>query len=133
MKYVLVLGRFLYSLIFLFTMKGNFTSHAIEFAESKNVPLAFIMVPLSGIIAIIGGLSILLGYKAKIGGWLIIIFLIPVTFLMHAFWNETDPMQIQMQVGNFMKNMALIGAAIYITYFGAGPISIDSLISRTGS
>jgi putative oxidoreductase len=105
---------------------GHFSSGTIAYAASAGVPMASIMVPLSGIIAFIGGLSIVLGFKTKIGAWLIIIFLIPVTFMMHKFWTVSDPMAQQMQMANFMKNMGLIGGALFLTYFGAGPISIDN-------
>jgi putative oxidoreductase len=130
MKYLIVIGRFLYSLIFLMTIRSHFASATIAYADSKAVPFASILVPLSGIIAIAGGLSILLGYKAKTGGLLIIIFLIPVTYCMHDFWNQTDPMQMQIQMGNFMKNMSLLGGAIFITYFGSGAYSLDKFTDK---
>jgi putative oxidoreductase len=126
MKNLVVLGRILFSLIFLGTIMSHFTSGAASYAQEKGVPFAFILVPLSGIIAIAGGLSIAFGYKAKIGAWLIVIFLIPVTLMMHAFWKETDAMQMQMQMTNFMKNTSMLGAAFLIAYFGAGPCSLDN-------
>lgn len=130
MKYLIVVGRFLYSFIFLMTIKSHFASATIAYAAAKGVPMASLLVPLSGIIAIAGSLSIILGYHAKFGGLILILFLIPVTFYMHAFWNETDPMQMQMQMGNFMKNMSLLGGAIFITYFGSGAFSLDKFTHR---
>src|SRR4051812_24351712 len=112
MKYITVLGRFLYSSLFIFAGFGHFSTASIGYAASQGVPLANIAVPLSGVMAILGGLSILLGYKTKFGALLLIAFLLPVTFSMHAFWSVTDPMQQQMQMAMFMKNMALTGAAI---------------------
>ena len=99
---------------------------AVGYASSQGVPLASFLVPFSGVMAIVGGLLILLGYKAKWGAWLIVAFLIPVTFMMHAFWKETDPMQKQMQMVMFMKNISMLGGAFLITWFGAGPVSFDS-------
>jgi len=125
MKYLVLVGRILFSLIFLMTLMGHFKQQTIDYACAQGVPAASYLVPLSGIIAIIGALSIILGYKAKAGAWLLVIFLIPVTFYMHAFWKETDPMKIQMQIANFMKNISLIGASLLVTYFGSGPLSID--------
>jgi putative oxidoreductase len=49
------------------------------------VPTASVAVPLSGIIALLGGLNILSGYKAKYGAWLIVLFVVPVTVMMHNF------------------------------------------------
>jgi putative oxidoreductase len=126
MKYLVLLGRFFYSLIFLLSIANHFSSSTIEYAAGKGVPMASIIVPVAGIIAFAGGLSILLGYKAKWGAWLIVIFLIPVTLMIHNFWTITDPMMRQMQQVNFMKNISMLGAALLIAYFGAGPLSIDS-------
>jgi len=92
--------------------------------------LASIAVPLSGVVAIAGGLSILLGYRAKLGAWLIVLFLIPVTLLMHKFWIVTDPMMAQVQMILFMKNVSMLGGALLISQFGAGPFSLDARRSR---
>jgi uncharacterized membrane protein YphA (DoxX/SURF4 family) len=46
--------------------------------------------------------------------------------MMHAFWAETDPAMAQMQQINFMKNVSMIGAALLIAHFGAGPVRIHS-------
>jgi putative oxidoreductase len=128
MKYVPLLGRILFSTIFIDSGIKHFTSGVINYAASAGVPMASVAVPLSGIIALIGALSILLGYKAKWGGWLIVLFLVPVTFMMHAYWSVSDPMQHQMQVAMFMKNMSMLGGAFIIAYFGSGPLSLDELV-----
>jgi putative oxidoreductase len=83
-------------------------------------------VPVSGLPAIIGALSILLGYRAKVGAWLITLFLIPVTFMMHKFWTVSDPMMAQIQMIMFMKNIAMLVGALLISQFGAGPLSLDA-------
>jgi len=126
MKYTLLLGRILFSLIFIMSSFGHFGEQSIGYAASKGVPIASILVPLSGIIELVGGLSILLGYKAKYGAWLIVLFLIPVTFMLHNFWTITDPMAQQMDMAAFMKNISMTGAALMIAYFGTGPLSIDN-------
>jgi len=79
-----------------------------------------------GVISLVGGLSILLGYRAKIGAWFIILFLIIVTPIMHKFWGLTDPTMAQVQMINFMKNLSMLGGALLITQFGAGPWSLDA-------
>ena len=117
MKYTVLLGRILYSLIFLNSGLFHFSGMAVGYASSQGVPLASFLVPFSGVMAIVGGLLIVLGYKAKWGAWLIVAFLIPVTFMMHAFWKETDPMQKQMQMAMFLKNISMLGGAFLITWF----------------
>jgi len=127
---VVALGRFLFALIFLMAGANHFNKQTIGYAASQGVPLASIAVPLSGVLAIVGGLSILPGYRAKIGAWLIVVFLVPVTLMMHKFWTVTDPMMAQIQMIMFMKNVSMLGGALLISQFGAGPFSVDARRSR---
>ena len=133
MVYLVPLGRFLYSGIFLMTVFGHFSAGYVGYAAQAGVPAPGLLVPLSGVIAILGGLSITLGYKAKIGGWLIVLFLVPVTLTMHNFWAVTDPMMRGIQMGMFWKNVSMLGAALLITHFGAGPISLDARRGAPGA
>jgi len=71
----------------------------------------------------------MLGYRARLGAWLLVLFLVPVTVIMHNFWAVTDPMMAQMQLGFFLANVSRIGGALLIAYFGAGPLSLDALAS----
>jgi putative oxidoreductase len=131
--YLVPLGRFLYSAIFLMTIFGHFSAGYIGYAAQAGVPAPGLLVPLSGVIAILGGLSITLGYKAKIGAWLIVLFLVPVTLKMHAFWAVPDPMMHGIQLALFWKNVSMLGAALLITHFGAGPVSLDARRSAPGA
>ncbi|PYP51915.1 MAG: DoxX family protein [Gemmatimonadetes bacterium] len=126
MRYIVAVGRVLYSLIFLMTILGHFSQGYIGYAAQAGVPAAALLVPLSGVIAIAGGLSVALGYQAKLGAWLLVLFLVPVTLAMHNFWTVTDPMMRGMQMALFMKNVSMLGAALLIAYFGAGPVSLDA-------
>ena len=128
-KTVVLLGRIFFSLIFLAAAPNHFAKQTIAYAASQGVPLASLAVPLSGVIAILGGLSILLGYRARLGAWLIALFLIGVT-PMHNFWAVHDPVMAQMQMIMFMKNLAILGGALLISQFGAGPMSLDARRSR---
>jgi putative oxidoreductase len=125
MKAIVLLERILFSLIFLVSSVGHFSAHTIQYAAAQGVPLASILVPVSGIVAVLGALSIALGYKAEAGAWLIVIFLLPVTLIMHQFWVAGDPATQQMQLAMFMKNISMLGAALLIGYFGSGPLSVD--------
>ena len=123
---VALLGRFLFVLIFLMSSPMHFSRQTIAYAASQGVPLASIAVPFSGVLALAGGLSILLGYRAKIGAWLLILFLAAVTPMMHNFWTVADPMMHQMQFIMFMKNLSMLGGALFISQSGAGPWSLDA-------
>lgn len=126
MVYLVPAGRFLYSAIFLMTVLGHFAQSTIAYATQQGVPAAGLLVPLSGVIAVAGGLSVALGYKAKIGAWLLVLFLVPVTLMMHNFWAVPDPMMRGVQQAMFMKNLSMLGAALLIAHFGAGPVSLDA-------
>ncbi|GIV53730.1 MAG: hypothetical protein KatS3mg039_0248 [Candidatus Kapaibacterium sp.] len=131
MRYFPLLGRVLLCLLFLVSgITFHFTSDAIQYAEAQGVPAASLLVPLSGVLAIVGALSVMLGYRAKLGAWLLVIFLVPVTLMMHNFWAIADPMQRQVQMIMFMKNLGLLGGVLLIAYWGAGPISMDNRQSQ---
>jgi putative oxidoreductase len=126
MNYIILTGRIFYSLIFLMASFSHFSQKTIGYAAAQGVPLASIAVPLSGIMALLGGLSIAFGFKAKWGAYLLVLFLIPVTIMMHNFWAISDPMMAQIQQVMFMKNLALLGSALFISQMGSGPLSLDN-------
>ena len=68
----------------------------------------------------------LLSAAARFGAWLIALFLVGVTPMMHRFWTVPDPTMHQMQMVIFMKNLAMLGGALVITQIGSGPWSLDS-------
>jgi putative oxidoreductase len=125
-KYVVLAGRICFTAMFIFAAPGHFTARDVAYASQAGVPAAALLVPLSGLIALVGGLSIALGYKAKLGALLLVVFLIPVTVAMHPFWAVTDPMMGQMQLAMFLKNLSMLGGALVIAYFGSGPLSLDA-------
>src|ERR1700684_3179879 len=83
---IVFLGRLLFALIFIMSGPRHFISSTIAYAAAQGTPLASIAVPFSGLLALLGGLSILLGFRAKIGAWMIVLFLVGVTPMMHKFW-----------------------------------------------
>ncbi len=126
MRYLFPTGRVLYALIFITASPRHFTHEGIQHASDLGVPLATLLVPLSGLMAIAGGLSVAFGYKARWGAWLLVAFLVPVTLMMHAYWKLHDPAAIHVQQAMFAKNISMLGAALLLTQFGAGPASIDA-------
>ncbi len=126
MRAIVPLGRVLFALIFVASIVGHFSSAEISEAAAHGVPLATILVPLAGIIALVGGVSVMLGYRARFGALLLLVFLVPVTLVMHKFWGLPDPQMAMLQKINFMKNAALAGTCLLIMYHGSGPYSLDS-------
>lgn len=125
MKYIFLIGRILFSLIFIVKPLEHFSERMINHGAAMGLPMANVFVPFWGIVAILGGLSILLGFKAKIGAWLIVIFLIPTIIYMHPFWSAEGQFAQMMQGFCFWKNVSLLGAALMIAYTGSGPFSLS--------
>ena len=125
---VSLFGRQLFSIIFILSSASHFTPATVEYAAQHGVPWAGVLVPLSGIVALAGGLSVLLGYKTRLGAWLLTLFLIPVTLMMHNFWAAPDARTFQLESALFLRNVALLGGALLIGYFGGGPLSLDALL-----
>lgn len=123
MDYLPLLGRALFSSIFIIKSFHHFSGAALQHATSKAMPMAELLVPIAGMLSLLGGLSILLGYRAKIGAWLLVLFLLP-TFAMHSFWSSQDLYSAMMEQFCFMKNVSLLGGCLMIAYFGSGPKSL---------
>ena len=134
MKTTTLAGRILFSVLFIMSAPGHFSSDTIAYAASQGVPLANLAVPASGVLELLGGLSILLGYKTRWGAIALVAFLAPVTIMMHNFWAVTDPTMHQLQMVMFFKNVGLIGAAMTLVVHGAGAYSLDArLEAKRGS
>ena len=131
MKYsnlVSLFGRQLFSIIFILSSAGHFKPSMVEYAAQHGVPFPGLLVPLSGIVALAGGLSVLLGYQTRLGAWLLTLFLIPVTLMMHNFWAAPDARAFAVESALFLRNVALLGGALLIGHFGGGPLSLDVLL-----
>ena len=116
MNAVLVIGRVLFALIFISSGVSHLTKleAMTGYAQYKKVPAAKLSVILSGLMILVGGLYIAFGVYADLGALLIALFLIPTSFLMHAFWKETDATAKQNESIGFFKNLSLAGAALII-------------------
>ena len=129
-RYAVPVARAFLAAIFLMAGFGHFSQPVIAMAAAQGVPLANIAVPLSGILSLAGGLSVLLGYRARLGALLLVAFLVPVTLAMHRFWTVSDPLWHQLHQVMFMKNLGLLGGALLVFAFGAGPLSLDARRGR---
>ncbi len=114
MDYLFLFGRILYGGFFVLGGINHFRHLGMMsgYAASKGVPAAKPTIIASGLLILLGGFCIVVGCRPEIGVACIVLFLIPVTFMMHAYWTETDPMQQLGQRVNFQKNLALLGAAL---------------------
>jgi uncharacterized membrane protein YphA (DoxX/SURF4 family) len=110
----LLAGRAIFGGYFIYNGINHFLQRKmmVDYARSKGVPAADLAVPLSGLLILAGGLSILTGAQPKIGAALITTFLLGVSPQMHAFWKEKDAQHRINEMVNFTKNMALVGASL---------------------
>jgi uncharacterized membrane protein YphA (DoxX/SURF4 family) len=116
MDYVFLFGRILLGGFFIYNAIGHFMGlNAMSgYAASKGVPAPKLAVAGSGVLLLIAGLSILLGYQPMIGIAAAALFFIGVTPTMHAFWSVTDPQAKMSERINFTKNTAILGASLML-------------------
>lgn len=123
-----LIGRILFSMIFIGSGLNHLLKHTemTAYAQSKGVPAAGLYVALTGVMILAGGVLVAIGWSRFIGAGLLVIFLIPTAFMMHAFWKETDPTLRALEMAHFMKNLALAGAALLVAYYAGGywPMSV---------
>ena len=114
MKAPFMIGRLLFGGFFLYNGINHFKQREgmSQYAQGKNVPMPDIAVMASGAALIVGGSSLLLGIKPKIGAAAVVGFLAAVSPVMHNFWKQEDPQQRQMEMIQFSKNMAMLGGAL---------------------
>ncbi len=112
-------GRVLFSMIFLASGMNHLVklNDMAAYAQSRGLPAAKAATALSGVMLLVGGITVLLGWHRFIGAGLLAIFLLLAAVFMHGFWKETDPMMKQNEMAHFMKDLALAGAALMIAYY----------------
>ena len=123
-----VLGRVMLSTIFLMSAVGNKIPNFDAVAGlmgSVGVPAPRFMLIGAIVFLVAGSLSVLAGYKARIGAALLLVFLILATYFFHGFWHATDPKAQQDQMIQFMKNLSMAGAMLMIIANGPGRMSLD--------
>jgi putative oxidoreductase len=121
-----LIGRLLISIVFLLSgiMKLMSWSMVASMMVSKGFPIATVMLVGAVIVEILGGLCLLLGFKARIAAFILFLYLIPTTLAFHNFWAMQGPMRMDNQ-GHFLKNVAIMGGLLMVTAYGAGKLSID--------
>jgi putative oxidoreductase len=111
---IFIIGRILLGGFFINSGINHFRGITMMsgYAQMKGVPLPKASVAFSGALLVIGGLSVLFGIYPTVGVVALALFLIPTTYMMHAFWKVQDPMAKMGEKVNFTKNVALLGAAL---------------------
>jgi putative oxidoreductase len=120
MKYIPLIARICLALVFL----NASIRHALGFSGfaamlGQTLPLAPLLALGTVVFQLLGALSLILGYKVKLGATLLIVFLIPATLIFH------NPLADASELGSFLKNLGLVGGLLMVAYAGAGAASLD--------
>jgi putative oxidoreductase len=110
---VLLVGRVLFGGILAFMGLNHFMQYGemTGYAEFKGLPAPGPAVALSGLVLVLGGLSLITGVYPVVGAALLAGFLVIAAVTMHDFW-AVDPEETQDEMTNFLKNVALAGGAL---------------------
>jgi putative oxidoreductase len=128
--FVTVTGRVLLCVIFLMAAVGSQIPHFSEVAQlmaSKGIPAPKLMLAGAIVFLLAGSLSVITGYRARIGASLLLVFLVLATYYFHNFWTIAEAQARQEQLIQFMKNLSMMGAMLFIIANGPGPMSIVSV------
>ena len=122
-----LLGRFCLALIFFVSAAGKASdlSGTAAYMASKGVPSAGLLLWGALACEIVGALSLLLGFRARFGALLLLIFLIPTTLIFHNFWSVAGADRTA-QMLQFLKNTAIAGGLLLVSAYGSGPVSLDA-------
>jgi len=136
MDIVLLIARILFA--FMFVMSGinhlTKTDAMTGYAQFKKVPAAKLSVQLSGVVMVLGGLSIILGVYLDLGALVLAIILVAMAVKMHDFW-AADAASKQTEMIGFLKNISMAGGALFMFAIAAtenssyGPALTESLFA----
>jgi uncharacterized membrane protein YphA (DoxX/SURF4 family) len=113
MNIAFFVGRLIVGVYYIYNGLNHFIKlgQLTEYAKFKGVPIPQLAVLGAGVLLLIGGITILMGKFPEIGVVSLVLFFLPVTFMMHNFWAVGEEMKA-MEMVNFLKNMALLGSAL---------------------
>jgi putative oxidoreductase len=114
MAAIFVLGRIILGAYYLFSAFHHFsdTSMLAHAAAARGVPAPTVAIIGSGLLLAIAGVTLILGVFPRVGVAALVLFLVPVSFFMHAFWSDANPATRMADMVNFTKNMALLGSSL---------------------
>jgi uncharacterized membrane protein YphA (DoxX/SURF4 family) len=129
MRIVLLIGRVIFGGFFIFNGLNHFIHMQQLTAYAATRGVHPFMIGLTGLMLLVGGSLVVVGLIPRLGLVLLLAFLIPVSFTMHAFWADADAQMKIMNLTNFMKNLALAGACLgWFALPTPWPISVDEAI-----
>jgi putative oxidoreductase len=128
---VLIVGRLAMGIIFFQSGFAKLTALS-AFSGSlgnRGVPFPGFWGPVGAISEFIGGTMIILGLGTRYAAALIVIFVIIATAIAHRYWEFAEPTR-RLQEGQFYKNLAIIGGALFLFICAAGRFSLDAVLMK---
>jgi uncharacterized membrane protein YphA (DoxX/SURF4 family) len=116
-----IIARILFTLIFFLSGITHFTAmQGYINLMPAVIPGRAFWVSISAVVELAGAAMILFDYRPRLGGWLIVLFLIPVTIVVHgtAMISDPSPVMRAANVSFFLKGLAMIACALFITQSG---------------
>ncbi len=132
-RILFLIGRIIVGGYFLMASFNHFTKTGMMagYAQAKGTPAPKLAVMGTGVLLLLGGASFLLGYHPTIGTILLVIFLLGVSFKIHAFWTVADPMGRMNEQAHFGKNVVMIGFLLMTLMIARPwPISLGASLRR---
>ncbi len=128
------IGRLLLALIFIMSAVGKLQGWqgTAEMMADRGLPAPDVLLSIAVGLELVGAVLVVLGLYARWGATVLLLFLVPVSVIMHNFWAVPED-QAQGQMIQFMKNVSIAGGLVFLTAMGAGPLSIDALRERRAS
>ena len=118
----ILLGRILLAAIFLLSGFGKLTaiSGTAGYFGAMGLPVPTVTAIVVGLIELVGGIAILVGFQTRITAWVLAIFTIATALVAHTGWAD------QNQMIHFLKNVAITGGFLLLASSGPGAYSIDA-------
>lgn len=119
-------ARLLLAAMFIIAGAGKLTNieGTAGYIASGGLPFASVLAVFVGLLELLGGLAIVVGFKARWAALALALFTIAASLLFHKFWAVAAEQQMVQQL-MFMKNMAVAGGLFLLTALGAGALAID--------
>lgn len=115
-----LVGRILLSVVFIRSGLNHLlrTEGSVQYAAYKKVPWPRAMVLFTGVAMLAGAVAIVLGIWMDLAALLLAAFVLIAAFVMHRFWEATDPQARAAEEAQFMKNIAIAGAGVILAAVG---------------
>ena len=121
-----LVGRILLAFMFVLAGYGKIAGYqgTAGFMASAGLPMVGVLLPLTILVELGGGIALAIGWKARWAALALAIFTLLASLSFHNFWAMA-PEKAMVNTLLFQKNMAVIGGMLMVFAFGPGRFSVD--------